>query len=83
MTRIWDSFWISFGVVPEATRAWNPDRAPQAMVMKTNGNSEPAATGPCPSEANRVSASICSDGQASRIEAASSTTTPTFMNDDR
>ncbi len=48
MSRTWDSFWIIFGVVPDAMREWNPDRAPQAMVMKRNGNRLPANTGPFP-----------------------------------
>lgn len=28
--------------------AWNPEMAPQASVMKTNGNSEPPMIGPPP-----------------------------------
>ena len=37
------------GVVPEAMSAWNPEIAPQAMVMKANGNTLPAKIGPVPS----------------------------------
>src|SRR5665648_791831 len=44
--RTWLSLPIIFGVVPEAINAWNPDNAPQAIVMNTNGNSFPANTGP-------------------------------------
>ena len=52
MSRTCDSFSIIFGVVPEAISAWKPDSAPQAIVMNTNGNSEPANTGPVAVEAN-------------------------------
>ena len=41
--------------------AWNPDIAPQAMVMNANGNSLPANTGPLPST-NCVTAGILSGG---------------------
>ncbi len=51
--------------------------------MNTNGNSEPANTGPVPVIAKSVMASVCSVGQASRIDAASSTMTPIFMKLDR
>ena len=34
------------GVVPEAMSEWKPEIAPQAIVMKANGNSLPANTGP-------------------------------------
>ena len=36
-------------MVPEATSAWKPLIAPQAMVMNANGKSLPANTGPVPS----------------------------------
>ena len=36
----------SFGVVPLAISAWKPEIAPQAMVMKQNGKTLPAKTGP-------------------------------------
>ena len=74
---------MSFGVVPEAISEWKPDSAPQAIVMNTNGNSEPANTGPVPVTAKSVMASVCSVGQASRIDAASITMTPIFMKLDR
>ena len=44
-------------MVPEEMSAWNPDTAPQAMVMKQNGNTGPANTGPEPSM-KRVTAGI-------------------------
>ena len=72
-----------FGVVPEAIRAWKPERAPQAMVMKRNGKSLPAKTGPLPAVANEVTASFSSVGRASTMPTASSTITPIFMNVDR
>ena len=43
-----DSFLIILGVVPEATRAWNPDSAPHMMTMQTNGHTVPETTGPPP-----------------------------------
>ena len=51
--------------------------------MNTNGNSEPANTGPVPVNAKSVKASVCIVGQASRIDTASSTMTPIFMKLDR
>jgi hypothetical protein len=36
-------------VVPEAISEWNPEIAPQAMVMKQNGKILPAKIGPVPS----------------------------------
>ena len=81
--RTCDSFSMSFGVVPDATREWKPDSAPQAIVMNTNGNSDPANTGPVPLNANSVNAGVCIIGQASRIDTASRTITPIFMKLDR
>lgn len=74
---------IIFGVVPEAMSAWNPERAPHAIVMNTNGKILPANTGPSPSVAKLVTASACSTGAAMTRPTASSTMTPTFMNVDR
>ena len=51
--------------------------------MNTNGNSEPAKTGPVPSRAKSVTASACSTGRAMTRLIASSTMTPIFMNVDR
>ncbi|CRH73648.1 Uncharacterised protein [Chlamydia trachomatis] len=47
--RACDSRSIILGVVPEETSAWNPDTAPQAIVMNRNGNKLPENTGPVPS----------------------------------
>ena len=38
--RTWFRF-QHFGVVPEEISAWKPETAPQAMVMKRNGNNAP------------------------------------------
>ena len=81
--RICDSFWTIFGVVPEAISEWKPDSAPQAIVMKTNGNSAPAKTGPSPLEANFVTASFSISGDVKRMPSASRKITPTFMKVDR
>ena len=83
MKRTCVSFWIIFGVVPEAISEWKPERAPQAMMMKTKGNSEPAKTGPSPLEANGVTASFCITGSVTRMPTASSTMVPIFMKVDR
>ena len=77
------SFSIIFGVVPEAIREWKPDRAPQAMMMNTNGNSAPANTGPWPLEANSVKRSFWSTGRVTRMPSASSTIVPIFMKVER
>ena len=44
-------------MVPDAISAWKPEIAPQAIVMKQNGKSLPAKTGPLPSM-KRVSAGM-------------------------
>ena len=43
-----DSRDSSLGVVPEETSEWKPEMAAQAMVMKQNGKTGPANTGPVP-----------------------------------
>ena len=43
-----DSRSIILGVVPELTRAWNPDSAPHMITMHTNGQTVPGTTGPSP-----------------------------------
>ena len=83
MKRTWVSFSIIFGVVPEATREWKPDSAPQAIVMNTNGNSAPAKTGPSPLEANFVTASFFITGSVTRMPIASSMIVPIFMKVER
>lgn len=70
-------------MVPDATRAWKPDSAPQAMVMNRNGNIDPAKTGPSPELANLLTASVLSVGAATSTPIASSTIVPTFMKVDR
>ena len=68
MKRTCDSFSIIFGVVPEAISAWKPDSAPQAIVMNTNGNSEPANTGPVAVvRRTSVTASFCITGSVTRM----------------
>lgn len=62
---------------------WKPDSAPHAIVMKTNGNIEPAKTGPSPRLANSVTASIFIVGSATTTPIASSAIVPTFMKVDR
>ena len=83
MSRTCDSFSIIFGVVPEAMSAWKPDRAPQAIVMNTNGNSDPANTGPLPSRAKSVMARFSSTGRASTRLTARRTMVPIFMKVER
>ena len=70
------------GVVPLEISAWNPDMAPQAMVMNANGNSLPANTGPVPSM-NCVTAGILSGGIRKTIAVPSTTIVPIFRNADR
>ncbi len=81
--RIWVSFCTILGVVPEEIRAWKPESAPQAMVMKTNGKSEPAKTGPSPRPAKRVTASIFRFGSVTSTPTASSAIVPIFMKVER
>lgn len=83
MKRTCDSFSIIFGVVPEAISEWKPDSAPQAMVMNTKGNSEPANTGPSPLEANSVTGSFCMTGSVTTMPTASSRMVPIFMKVER
>jgi hypothetical protein len=83
MKRTCDSFSIILGVVPEAISEWKPDSAPQAIVMKTNGNSAPANTGPAPLEAKSVTRSFSMTGSVTTMPMASSTITPIFMKVDR
>ena len=44
---------IILGVVPVPMSAWKPESAPQAMVMKTNGKTEPGMSGPPPCDVLR------------------------------
>jgi hypothetical protein len=61
MKRMWDSFSIIFGVVPDEISEWNPETAPHAIVMNKNGKSAPEKTGPVPSR-KRVVRGIASAG---------------------
>jgi hypothetical protein len=70
------------GVVPEEMRAWKPETAPQAIVMKQNGKMVPAKTGPVPST-NLVSGGMWMVGRTKRIPAARARTTPTLMKAER
>lgn len=58
-------------------------QAPQAMVMKTNGNIDPAKTGPSPRAAKSVTAGIFRVGIASTTPTAMSAMVPTFMKVER
>ena len=49
MVRTSLSLLTIFGVVPDETRAWNPEMEPHMMQMKTNGKMLPGKVGP-PSE---------------------------------
>ncbi len=82
MKRIWLSFSIIFGVVPDAISACQPDTEPQAMVMNRNGNRLPAQTGPVPSM-NFVTAAICRSGRTIMMPTASSRMVPTLRKVDR
>ena len=73
-----DSRSASFGVVPDAINAWKPEMAPQAIVMKTKGNTGPANTSPVPST-KRVTAGMCSGGATMTTATASTATVPSFM----
>jgi hypothetical protein len=73
-----DSLLIIFGVVPEAMSEWNPEMAPQAMVMKANGNKVPGMMGPPPA-ANSVNAGIFIVGFTIVTPITRKATVPTFM----
>ena len=67
------------GVVPLAIRVWNPEIAPQAIVMKQNGNTLPAIIRPEPST-NRLRAGICMFGSKRNIPNTRAKMVPSFMN---
>jgi hypothetical protein len=83
MKRVWRSFSISFGVVPEAMSAWKPERAPHAIVTKRNGKSEPLTTGPASPPANSLNAGTVISGRTRTIAPASMTIVPIFMKVER
>ena len=74
-----DSLSIIFGVVPDAISAWNPEIAPQAMVMKTKGKSGPGMIGP-PPPTNCENAGILSSGLTMMTPTISRKIVPSFMN---
>ena len=82
MKRASPSLAISLGVVPLAISAWKPETAPQAIVMKRNGNSPPDQTGPLPSM-NLVSAGMRSGGATTAMPIASATIAPILRKVDR
>ena len=69
----------SFGVVPLEMSAWNPEMAPQAMVMQTNGKTGPVNTRPSPFTKD-VTAGICRVGMTMMMATPSTATVPIFMN---
>jgi len=75
MNAIWRSFSIILGVVPDAMSECHPETAPHAMVMKRNGNTLPAQTGPLPSM-NLVTDGICKSGRTIMIPTANSAMVP-------
>ena len=68
--------------MPEAMSEWEPEMAPQAIVMNTNGNTLPPKIGPVPST-NCVTAGILTSGFRITIAIASAMIVPIFMNVDR
>src|SRR5262245_53539170 len=73
-----DSLSNIFDVVPEEIRAWNPEIAPQAMVINTNGKSGPAIIGP-PPPTYWENAGASSVGLATRTPTANKRIVPIFM----
>ena len=69
-----------FDVVPELMSAWNPEMAPQAMVMKQNGKSGPGMIGP-PPETYSVNAGIWRFGFTIITPAASRKMVPILVNE--
>src|SRR5437773_10298426 len=83
MRRASRSFASIFGVVPEAMNEWNPENAPQAIVMNAKGNSLPASTGPSHRVENGVRAGILSGGRRRRMGTARNKTVDNLRNVDR
>src|SRR5262245_53485926 len=75
-----DSLSTIFGVVPELMSAWNPEMAPQAIVMKQNGKSGPGIIGP-PPLANSVIAGILISGLTMITPMASRKIVPILVNE--
>src|SRR3954454_12602735 len=77
-----DSLFRIFGFVPDPISAWNPEMAPQAMVMKTNGKSLPGMIGPPPA-ANCDTAGAEMGGATMMVPVTSEAIVPSFMYDER
>lgn len=77
MSRMRASRASIFGVVPEAIREWNPETAPHAIVMQTNGNTGPAKTGPDPSIKREIDG-ISMVGRSTTTAMAIAATVPSF-----
>ena len=80
--RISRSLPSSLGVVPDEISAWNPEMAPQAMVINTNGNNLPPKIGPVPS-VNWVRAGMWICGCKITMAMASKTTVPNLTKVDK
>ena len=61
---------------------WNPEMAPQAMVMKQNGKTLPAKMGPLPST-KRVTAGRWISGRITTIPTASAPIVPSLTKVER
>ena len=64
--------------MPDATSEWNPEIAPQAMVMNTKGKIGPGMIGPPPAM-KPVARGISIGGAITITPTPSSTTTLTFI----
>ena len=67
-----------FDVVPVEISAWKPEMAPQAIVMKTNGNIGPGKMGPPPPR-NWEKAGALSSGFTMMTPRARARMVPIFM----
>ena len=74
-----DSLSTIFGVVPDEMRPWNPEIAPHAIVMNTNGKSGPGIIGPPPPAYWEI-AGICSCGFTRITPMTRNPIVPIFMN---
>ena len=66
------------GVVPDEIRPWNPEIAPQAIVINMKGNSFPGIIGP-PPWANFVMGGMCRVGAIITTPKARRNIVPIFM----
>src|ERR1700694_4169696 len=79
MARMSVSLSTILDVVPVEMREWNPEMAPHAMVMNTNGNSGPGMIGPPPFTKDE-NAGACSVGLTMTTPIARKAMVPIFMN---